>query len=172
MNGTGKILLAVAAGLLLLGAGEEVAGIPPAPEMPQGVARVSFRELAAGTLPQDPLAARAGDYRKVLPRAVLGLDGQRVAVEGIVIPTRREDRQLRNSCWCANRPAAASACRPGPGRWWRCTWPELRPESLLDRTVTVVGRLQVQAHWSRRLTWNPSTRWRGSEWTPGSPPGP
>ncbi len=148
MNGTGKILLAVAAGLLLLGAGEEVAGIPPAPEIPQGVARVSFRELAAGTLPQDPLAARAGDYRKVLPRAVLGLDGQRVAVEGFMIPTHREDRRVRDFLLVRNQASCCFGLPPRAGEVVEVHMAGTPAESLMDRTVTVVGRLQVQEHWT------------------------
>jgi len=148
MNGAGKILLAVAAGLLLLGAGEEVVGIPPATRIPPGVTRVSFRDLAAGSLPQDPLGAREGDYRKALPQRILGLDGQRVAVEGFMIPTRRESRRVRDFLLVRNQASCCFGLPPRAGEVVEVHMAGVPADSLMDRTVTVVGRLQVHEHWT------------------------
>jgi hypothetical protein len=147
MNLPGKLVASLMGSCVIYAVGVEVSQTAPSAAVPFGVARVSFADLGRA-LPADPERARAGDYLKAVPRAVLGRDQQRVLLQGFMIPTRVEDKGVREFLLVRNQ---ASCCFGFPLQVTDMVVVRMtgRPAaSLMDHTLAVVGRLHVQEHWS------------------------
>jgi len=147
MNLPTKIALAAAACFLLLGLEREAAAAPAAARPPAGATLVSFGDLGGGSLPEDPAQARPGDYLKALPRAVRGLENQRVMIRGFMIPTQAQGREVRAFMLVRSQ---ATCCFGWPLQVADVVETRMigQPAApLMDRVVNVVGRLHVQEHW-------------------------
>lgn len=147
MNLPGKLVASLMGTCVIYAVGVEVSQAAPSAAVPVGVARVSFADLGRA-LPADPEQARAGDYLKGVPRSVRGLDQGRVLLQGFMIPTRVEDKGVREFLLVRNQ---ASCCFGFPLQVTDMVVVRMtgRPAaSLMDHTLVVVGRLHVQEHWS------------------------
>jgi len=143
-----KIILASAATVLLLGWGVASTEGPAPAQAPPGATLVSFWDLAGGVLPVDPAKARPGDYLKAVPGAIRRLDGQRVMIQGFMIPTQAQDRAVREFLLVRSQ---ANCCFGAPLQVAdlvavRMAGTPAAP--LMDRVVNVVGRLHVQERWT------------------------
>ena len=147
MNLPGKLVASLMGTCLIYAVGVEVAQTVPGAAVPAGVARVSFADLGRAR-PADPERARPGEYLRAVPRAVLGRDQQRVLLQGFMIPTRVEDKGVREFLLVRNQ---ASCCFGFPLQATDLVVVRMtgRPTApLMDHTLAVVGRLHVQEHWS------------------------
>jgi len=147
MNLPGKLVASLMGTCLVYAVGVEVAQTAPRVAVPMGVARISFADLGRA-LPADPERARPGEYLRAVPRAVLGRDQQRVLLQGFMIPTRVEDKGVREFLLVRNQ---ASCCFGFPLQVTDMVVVRMtgRPtQSLMDHTLAVVGRLHVQEHWN------------------------
>ena len=122
--------------------------MPRATRTPPGATRITFGDLrgSAGADGQGP--ARAGDFLKALPGSTLNLDGQRVFIQGFMIPTQNEDNRVRAFILARNQ---ASCCFGFPLQVADVVEVRMtgRPaDRLMDRIVGVAGRLHVQEHWA------------------------
>jgi len=147
MNLPGKLVASLMGTCLVYAVGVEVAQTAPRAALPAGAARVSFADLGRA-LPVDPERARPGDYLRAVPRAVLGRDQQRVLLQGFMIPTRVEDKGVREFLLVRNQ---ASCCFGFPLRATDVVVVHMAgqpAESLRDRVLATVGRLHVREQWS------------------------
>ena len=136
------------AALVLFGVGLEVREAPRSAKAPPGATRITFGDLGGSASSADRGPAKAGDYLKALPGSTLKLDGQRVFIQGFMIPTQNEDNRVREFFLARNQ---ATCCFGFPLQVADVV--EVRmiakpADSLMDRIVGVSGRLHVHEHWA------------------------
>ena len=146
MDPAKKIFATAVAGALRLGLGLEDRPAPA--RVPPGATLVSFWDLGGGGPLVDPARARPGDYLKAVPDRILKLDGRRVMIQGFMIPTQVQARAVREFMLVRSQ---ANCCFGVPLQVADVVGVRMAgspAEPLMDRVVSVVGRLHVQEHWT------------------------
>jgi hypothetical protein len=148
MNLAAKIALASLVSILAYGVGLEVKDIPPAVKVPPGVTLVGFGELAGAALPEPGARAGRGDYLKAVPKSVLQLEGQRVLIQGFMIPTVTADHRVKEFLLVRNQASCCFGMPPQISEVLEVRMAAEPAEPLMDRTVNVIGQFHVQEHWA------------------------
>ena len=148
MNLPSKIAFASLASFLAYGVGLEVRDAPPSVKVPPGVTLVGFGDLAGAKLPEAGGRARQGDYLKALPKSIQQLDGQRVLIQGFMIPTVTEDHQVKDFLLVRNQASCCFGFPPQVSEVLDVRMASGAAQPLMDRVVNVIGHLHIQERWA------------------------
>ena len=150
MNLFGKILVGGIGSILLYAAGVEVEQAPKPVKVPPGATLVAFSDLGGRDLPLHPDQAQPGDYVKHLAPSVRRLDHRRVVIQGFMIPTRSENRNVRSFLLVRSQASCCFGMPPQLSDVLEVTMAGKPVEPMMDRPVNVVGQFHVQEHWAGR----------------------
>lgn len=142
------LFLAAVGGILAYAIGEEMVNRPRSMEAPPGATLITFGDLAKTRLPDPSLSPGPGDYRKGVPRSILDLDRQRVAIQGFMIPTRTGRRGVEAFLLVRSQASCCFGIPPTLSDVLDVHMVGNPADPLQDRVVNVVGRLHVQESWA------------------------